>query len=249
MMLKIINTYRIFFLKKLFYLYYKRKKSIVLCSRLEINLSYLFLSLLFLKKHRDFTKNWDILLFLSNAVFHPKDVMVLDAGSGARSIILENLNLLGYINLHAIDLMPKMNSWFIKNNINFKNIKVEDYSRMSVDKFNLIYSLSVLEHVPDPYIHIKSLYNLLLPNGVIHFTTDYFPDFIDCSGIYPYGHDQPEMKIFNKNSINSLILSFIKEFNEADFHFEATSLKLRNTVVTWERVNRKYTFLFFSLNN
>ena len=54
---------------------------------------------------------------------------ILDAGSGARSIVLINLKKLGFKNLSAVDILPKYNKSFHKHNITFYNKSVEEFAK------------------------------------------------------------------------------------------------------------------------
>lgn len=202
------------------------------------------LFILLLKHHRDNTKNWDILIFLINTYDLHKTSNVLDAGSGLRSIILENLRLMGFKNLHAIDSLPKENISFTKNNISFTNCSVEDYTLTSKLKFDLIFSLSVIEHVDSPLEHLISLLNLMRSSDSRMFlTTDYYPEFIDCSNIYPYGSEAPEMRIFNRKSLSNLLINIKNKYKNLFISDSALKDNLNRSVVTWKRVNRSYSFI------
>jgi len=65
--------------------------------------------------------------------------------------------------------------------------------RLPVVKYQTIYCLSVIEHVPPEYVHcwMDGMWKRLMPGGKIVFTVDYFPAFGKNCGIKPYGwnHD------------------------------------------------------------
>ena len=217
----------------------------VLSNRSQILYSYLILKILFLKPHRDYTKNWDLLKFLSfvskNCDFKNS---ILDAGSGARSIVLINLKKLGFKNLSAVDILPKYNKSFHKHNITFYNKSVEEFAKVDSNKFDVIISQSVIEHSGNHKKHLNALNKLLSKNGYLLLSTDYFPTKIDCKGIFPYGKDSPEMIVFYREEL----LKLLNSVKQLKLLFNQWSeVRIKSSVVRWERVNRSYTFivLFF----
>ena len=126
--------------------------------------------------------------------------------------------------------------------MSFFNSSVEEFAKHNQNSFDLVLSQSVIEHTADPKRHLAALSELLKPNGRLLLSTDYFPEKIDCSGIFPYGIESPEMCVFSKSDMEQLL-------NNTSFIQTTGDLAPANqqAVVTWERVERSYTFLFVDL--
>ena len=82
------------------------------------------------------------------------------------------------------------------NNISYQSADLRNLP-YSDNHFDFVASMSVIEHVGDISPVISELARITKPNGYIQISTDYWDSKIDCKGIYPYGKDQPEMKIFS----------------------------------------------------
>ena len=56
-------------------------------------------------------------------------------------------------------------------NINYKQLNIEDYYKISNEKFDVITCLEMLEHVPDPSSIVDKCAALIKPGGTIFFST------------------------------------------------------------------------------
>ena len=91
---------------------------------------------------------------------------------------------------------------------------------------------------------LKEMSRLLKPGGCLLTSTDYWPEPIDTSGLYRYGKELGEMRIFTKNDVDDLI-------GKAKTHrlelIEPIDFSYKDKVVYWRRVDRRFTFCFFVL--
>ncbi len=136
----------------------------------------------------------------------------------------------------------------IKNNINF----IEgDISKIDlVDKFDLIYSTSVLEHISDVKSSLKNMYNLLNPGGSIFH--NYNPYFSFNGGHALGTGDAPFMHLrLNINEYNEYIKLYrpyeakiaIKWLNNS-MNKEISQKKLKNLLIS-----SGFKIIYFQSNN
>lgn len=216
-------------------------KNMVLQSTKEKEIAYDICDFIRLSQHHDTYKSWDKLGFLATiAQKTSKNSFILDAGSGTKAVLASSLVRLGYENIHACDLQNELMGLTNKdmNSIVYKSADLKDLPYNS-NYFDFIASMSVIEHVGDVTPVIKELSRITKTGGHIQISTDYWERKINCRGIYPYGKNQPEMKIFSSSEIFELInifksfgLLLVGEFNP----------NCNEKVCKWERVNRDYTF-------
>lgn len=201
-------------------------------------------SLLGLPSHHDQQKNWDTIKSLyyilkNNDVESP----VLDAGASANSAILKWLSLLGYQNLYACDIRPKNSDKYAQRSINFS---VQDLTRTSYpDNFyQAVTSISVIEHGVPLDRFVKEMSRILKPGAFLLISTDYWSEPIDCKGIYPYGREMGEMKVFQRQELENFC-----QMAETNGLLLCSPLNLdtKERAVLWERVDREYTFAFIAL--
>ena len=85
---------------------------------------------------------------------------------------------------------------------------------------------------------------LLKEGGYLLISTDYWPDPIDTTGLYPYGSNFGEMKVFTREDIEKLAWKAreygLELIEPIDFSYE-------DKVVYWKRVDKSFTFIFFVL--
>lgn len=104
---------------------------------------------------------------LGNILSEGKESKILDVGSGY-SFFPFYLRDLGY-NMTCSDLLD-LHDLFYDTGV--KLIK-DDITQSKIEnKFDIIYSLSVFEHIPDKKAAIEKLYNLLKPGGKLILTMD-----------------------------------------------------------------------------
>lgn len=215
----------------------------VLKSKAEIRAASYLVGKMGLPFHNDYQKNWDTLKALSHLVRNTDNSSnILDAGGGIHSPVLNALAMFGYNNLYACDVVdvnytPESFSKTI--NFSIQNIENTDYP----DKFfNAVTSLSVIEHGVNHERFFAEMYRILIQNGLLIITTDYWPEHIDCSGIFPYGPDNSEMKVYNASEIENII----QVSNKCGFDLCAPLMfDVGEKAIRWDEVDREYTFIFF----
>ena len=196
-----------------------------------------------LPSHHDPNKNWDTLkslyyiLEMNNAL-----APVFDAGASSDSIILKWLSMLGYSELYACDIRSRNAQTYKERGIKFS---IQDFTRTNYPDnfFQAITAISVIEHGVPLNDFIAEMSRILCPGGVLLVSTDYWSEPVDCSGIYPYGKEMGEMKVFQVHEIET----FCKMAREKElFLCSPLNLDTNEKVVRWERVDREYTFAFLA---
>ena len=110
---------------------------------------------------------------------------ILDVGCSVGSFLkslelgLENAGLGEKAELHGLDVDKNVIEIAKREggNIQYHLTSVEDFSRNSPEKFDLIISWYVIEHLFDPRAFLRSAASLLSDNGVLIFTTN------NCAGL------------------------------------------------------------------
>ncbi len=194
-----------------------------------------------LPSHHDSQKNWDTLKILNYLLSHVDiSAPILDAGSGSRSAILGWLYEVGYRNLFACDRAPVKRKFYTCRNIPFTE---QDLTSLSYpdEQFAAVTSISVIEHGVDLGKFFAETARILKPGGWLLVSTDYWPETVNCAGIFPYGEGNGEMKIFNRQEIEKLLRLAKKHGLELA---DTVDLAATEKSVRWEKVDRDYTFLF-----
>ena len=214
-------------------------------SKVEIKAASFLVDKLGILLHNDYQKNWDTLKALYYVIKATGPTSnILDAGGGLHSPILNTLSMFKYNNLYACDVVdvnysPERFSKLIK--FSLQNIENTDYP----DEFyDAVTCLSVVEHGIDPNKFFAEMCRIVKKDGLLIITTDYWPEYIDCSGIYPYGPDAPEMKVYTARDIKALV-----QIGNA-YGFELCTpliLDVEEKAVRWDEVDREYTFIFLAL--
>ena len=151
----------------------------------------------------DVRKSWDV---LSTARFLQEHVgrvqAVVDFGA-YHSEISGVLSLLGYSNLHAIDLNPRLQRGPFADRIQYR---VGDYlaSGFPDAGFAAITSISAIEHGHSVDRLLAEVSRLLQPGGYFVASTDYWPDKIDTRGVQFFGMD---WTIFSADELAALFES------------------------------------------
>lgn len=194
--------------------------------------------------HHDHQKNWDTLKCLLYITSHfDTNAAVLDAGSGAKSVVLRWLHRLGFRNLYSCDLKPVNTELLDQHGIKYsvQNLIETNYAANS---FDAVTSVSVIEHNVPLDRYAAEMYRVIKPGGLLLTSTDYWSSPIDCSGIYPYGREMGEMKVFTPEGIQE----FVEFALGAGFELcRPLDLSTREKAVRWDRVDRNYTFAFVAL--
>jgi len=230
------NPERVDFIKNVF-------RNRALQSREEIAAASGLVDWLGLPSHHDAQKNWDTVKCLLYALSHKKpDLPILDVGS-SRSVINRWLSMMGFRNLYACDLLAKDISYFEPYGIQFS---IQDLTNTNYETgfFSTITSISVIEHNIDLVAYLDEMARLLRPGGLLLTSTDYWSEPVDCHGIYPYGPDGGEMRIFDPDGIRE----YVRLAEERGFKLTAPlDLETREKAINWQRVDRDYTFMFVAL--
>lgn len=199
--------------------------------------------LLGLPSHQDPQKNWDTLKCLHYILQSCDPALpILDAGSSSKSVILKWLTMFGFRDLYACDLQDEK-AKYQNTEIKFSRQDLTNTDYPS-NYFQAITSISVIEHGLPLDKCVVEMARLLKPGGLLLTSTDYWPDYIDCSGIYPYGDRMPEMKVFQPSEIEQ----FCGLAGAAGLTLcSPLDLTAAEKSVKWERVNREYTFIFLAM--
>ena len=189
-----------------------KKSSSLLVSKDEVLSSIEELENLGLDPHHDLNKCWDCLKSYKNIISENEsktNIRILDAGSGARPVILRWLKRTTKFELYACDYVAKDSAYMIENNITFNQCDISQ-TPYSDYYFDSIYSISVIEHGVDLNDFFTEMYRILKSNGTLHISTDYWPIKMNTNSKYPYGKERPPMNVFSRNELKALYILPIK---------------------------------------
>lgn len=210
----------------------------VLKTEAEVKESLQKLKKLKLRPHNEHFKNWDSYRVFSFILkYGSAKSYILDVGCADYGVILPWLELYGFSNLYGCDISFKED--FRKGHINYSRQNLESTSFKS-DSFDFITSISVIEHGVNLENYFREMSRLLKPGGYSLTSADYWPEPIDTKGIYPYGEEFGEMKVFTREDIEELVKKAekygLKLIEPIDFSY-------KEKVVHWKRVNKRFTFI------
>ncbi|TAL70784.1 MAG: class I SAM-dependent methyltransferase [Bacteroidetes bacterium] len=214
----------------------KSKNEIISATRLTEFLGF--------HPHLDPQKNWDTLKCMFYLLRECTPGMpILDAGGSPDSSVLNSLSNFGYNELFACDIVDMTMYAKVKNSkvkFSVQNIENTNYQD---DFFRAVLSLSVIEHGINIEKFFQEMNRILKKNGLLLITTDFWDDYINCDGIYPYGPGQSQMKVFQKMEIEDICnKASVNGFTLCD----KLDTKTMEKAVRWEAVNREYTFIFLA---
>jgi SAM-dependent methyltransferase len=186
--------------------------------------------------HPDHNKNWDNLLAISHTlVWADEHDAVLDAGAGDESAYLPGLRDLGYDNLIGCNL-DRHDDYKagLKNGIlyAYADITATPYPR---DCFAFVSCLSVIEHGVDWRAFLCEMRRILVPNGGLFVSFDYWPTKLQTTGRITHG---APINIFSAIEVAALL-----DFAESvglEIVGKAWDPKATDSVVSWAGLN--YTF-------
>lgn len=210
----------------------------LLKSRQDIIRATANLKRILVEGHHDSQKNWDLDLTVQKCLTYPRDINVLDAGSGSKSVFARTALSLGYENVYACDLQ-KSNVKGVESSI--QDIANTDYQS---EYFQFISCLSVIEHGVNLEAFFREMYRISSNNSTLCVTTDFWPTYENHSKKYPYGPDKPSMKLFNNESITELLELASDSGWCAPTYTPFEEFHPRP--IRWERMNAEYTFIFIS---
>ncbi len=192
-----------------------------------------------LPPHPDRPKNWDALAALDLVLRSTgREAAVLDAGAETYSPLLSWLYWYGYRDLHGINLV--FDGDFTRGPIRYV---AGDMTRAPYpeDRFDVVASLSVIEHGVDVPAFLKEAGRLLRPNGLLILSCDYHPEATDTREHTAYGSP---VHVFQRDEIERLMAI------ASEIGLEPTSpvaLDCRERPVRWDRLGISFTFLLLSL--
>ena len=192
-----------------------------------------------LPPHEDRAKNWDAISALKFVLDRTnKNAAVLEVGATLYSVILPWLYLFGYWNLRGIDLV-------FDKPVRRGPIRYEygdlTASRLGNNSFDIIVSLSVIEHGVSPDAYCREMSRLLRPSGILLTSADYWVDPIDTRGQSAYG---VPIKIFTRSEIETLLAT---AQNYDLWTTREVDLNCDEKVVWWKQFDLRYTFTCFAL--
>ncbi len=195
------------------------------------------------KEHPTHWKNWDLWDFITYITKHVPpnpSVRIFDAGC-ASSPLLYNLAELGYKHLEGYDFDFPAGLTPPHRHVKYTR---GDLTRTHFDfeSFDIVTSLSVIEHGVDPEEYMREMSRILKPGGLLLTSTDYWPQKVSTRW-YPrhltFGvkwtiHDQADIELFLKAGRRW----GLEPVGNLDYRTE-------DKVVKWG--GKEYTFLSFAL--
>lgn len=228
--------------KVLSYIHSCKHINSVLKTEPEVEESLQNLKKLKLLFHNDKPKNWDCYRAFSFILRQGnKESKILDVGSADYGVILPWLELYGFSNLYGCDI--SFEKEFQKGRIRYYKQDLQK-TKFPSNFFDFITSISVIEHGVKIDSYLKEMSRLLKRGGYLLTSTDYWPDPIDTKGLYPYGKELGEMKVFMREDIEELV----GKAQEYELELiEPIDFSYKDKVVYWKRVDKRFTYIFFIL--
>jgi 2-polyprenyl-3-methyl-5-hydroxy-6-metoxy-1,4-benzoquinol methylase len=192
-----------------------------------------------LSGHHDPQKNWDLWLSINSAQALSKKSNLLDAGSGSKAVFANSMAKLGYKNSYACDLQRAKGKKIVSS--------IQDISKTNYDSgfFDFVACHSVIEHGVNLENFLGEMHRITKVGGVLAVSTDFWPTYEDHSGKFPYGEENPSMKLFNNVSIDEFLK--IAEY----LGWEAPMFEGIDTFdprpIYWQRMNSSFTFIWMRL--
>jgi SAM-dependent methyltransferase len=186
----------------------------------------------------DRVKSWDILRTVEHVErSHPRSARILDLGAYS-SEILCTLHRAGYERLTGIDLNPRVRRMPFADRIRWE---VGNFLRAPFPDgaFDVITSVSVIEHGFDAPVLFREMARLLSPGGTFIASFDYWPEKIDTRGTKFFGMD---WCIFSRGDVEGAIA----QAREFGFELEG-ALALDASERTIHCAGRDYTFALMAL--
>jgi SAM-dependent methyltransferase len=186
----------------------------------------------------DRVKSWDVLKTAEFVEAHfPRSARVLDLGAYCSEILCV-LHKLGFERLTGIDLNRRVRSMPFAPRIRYE---VGNFlkSPFPDGSFDVVTSISVIEHGYDPPRLLAEMSRLLAPGGCFVASFDYWPDKIDTAGTKFFGMD---WCIFSGDDVKALVA-------EAGRHglSPVGALSLGASERTVSAAGRDYTFGWVAL--
>jgi SAM-dependent methyltransferase len=183
-------------------------------------------------------KSWDVLRSIEAITTTvDRDEAVLDMGS-VGCAVLPALHGLGYRRLFGVDLNPRVRDMPHATEIHYEigDLTATDFN---AGQFAAITAVSVIEHGVSEDALLREVARLLRPGGIFIFSTDYWPEKVDTSGIALF--DLP-WRVFSAQEIEAFLRG-------AQAYRLVPASDPGETLRTVEQrpihfANRSYTFLY-----
>lgn len=186
----------------------------------------------------DRPKNWDALSALNFILARTRpDARILEVGA-LYSVMLLWLYQCGYRHLCGIDLTFERQTR--KGPIVYEPGDLT-HTRFSDASFDVICSMSVIEHGIPAVAYFREMARLLSAGGYLITSTDYWKEPVDTHGQVAFG---APIKIFARQEIEQL-LETGRKFSLVPTG--AVDLECRERAVTWRAYNLDYTFVCFAM--
>ena len=247
-MLKIYRKIVLKITKSLFNTIFTKEKKIIFENNSINNLQRFYfykfyLNFILFYKKGDFWKHWDFfkeLQLINEFISKNKKILICSIGKDFSNIFF--LNSIGYRKLYCFDIRDIDKS--LKKRVANKNInfQIQDlYDLKYKKKFDFISLTSVIEHLDKIDLLFDNLNKISKPGTRLFITTDFWPEAIDTKGLFPYGEDLPEMKVFNIKSINELV--DVAKNNNFILEDDKINFEVKEKYVLWKRMGIRYTFI------
>ncbi len=149
----------------------------------------------------DHLKSWDVLATVEFIEQHMgKDAAIADFGAYGSEILIA-LNALGYSNLTGVDLNPWVKDMPYSNQINYI---ISDYRSIGFHDhcFDMITSISVMEHGYEATPTFTEISRLLRPSGYFIASFDYWPEKISVGDLKLFGMS---WTIFSEQDVSDML--------------------------------------------
>lgn len=189
--------------------------------------------------HGDPRKHWDAISALRFILDRRSvDDRVLEVGATLYSVMLTWLYQLGYRCLRGIDFV-------YERPVRRGCIRYEPgdltRTRFADGSFDIVCSMSVIEHGVDASAYFAEMARLLSPGGLLITSIDYWRDPVDTRGELAFG---VPIRIFTPEDVRDLLRT-----GQA-YGFAPTGpidCECQDRTITWDPYALSYTFLCFAL--
>lgn len=186
-------------------------------------------------------KNWDLWDFMNTIVKEfPLNARILDVGCASSPLLL-NLAEIGYTDLTGIDVHFPAGSTHPHDNIRYERGDLTR-TRFNYQSFNVVTSLSVLEHGIDFEDYLREMSRILKPGGLLLTSTDFWSSKIRTWTV-------PKSKTFgapwNILTPDDMTRLYFLASRWGLYPTSRIDTEVQDKVVKWG--GKEYTFLSFAL--
>lgn len=212
----------------------------VLLSEEEVRVAARALRSRGMKTHPTEWKNWDLWYMTEVALGLPRDARILDVGC-AGSPFLSNLAEQGYTDLTGIDFSFSGKREFPEDKVKYETGDLTN-TRFPFEHFDLVTSLSVIEHGVNPASYVEEMSRILKPGGLLLTSTDFWPERVSTWNVPKRKTFGTEWKVMTVQDILDIVLMASRWGLELD---SGIDFRVKDKVVRWE--GKEYTFIRFAL--